>query len=156
MPHSAPIAERPLRGPGYGELMPPEPAENRRRGNVAAQYDIRRAEARRLLGMLDSSELPERARGWLADGAESSNVRALAGIEALADGVSQALVGEIAAEFGLGFASLQEARRFQSEEVIRARGFGADVSAQIYTLSNGLTDEVVGRLRSFVAKLIHR
>ena len=136
--------------------MPPEQGERRRRGNVAAQYDIRRAEARRLLGMLDAGELPERARGWLADGADSSNVRALAGIESAADGVPIALVGEIAAEFGLGFASLQDARRFQSEEVIRARGFGADVSAQIYTLSNGLTDELVARFRRFFARLARR
>jgi hypothetical protein len=136
--------------------MPAEPAENRRRGNVAAEHDIRRAEARRLLGMLDVDELPQRARGWLADGADSSNVRALAAGETATDGVRMALVQEIAAEFGLGFARLQDARRFQAEEILRARGFGSDVSEQIYTLSNGLTDEAVSRLRRFFARLIHR
>jgi hypothetical protein len=135
--------------------MPPDPAE-KRRGNVAAQYDIRRAEARRLLGMLDPVELPERARGWMTDGADSTNVRALAGGESAPDGVLTSLLGEVAAEFGLGFASLQDARSFQAEEILRARGFGADVGAQIFTLSNGLTDELLGRLRGFFARLIHR
>jgi hypothetical protein len=136
--------------------MPPDPADKRRRGNVAAQHDIRRAEARRVLGMLDPGELPERARGWLTDGADSTNVRALAAGESATDGVLTALLREVATEFGLGFGSLQDARRFQAEEIMRARGFGADVGAQIFTLSNGLTDELVGRMRGFFARLIHR
>ena len=136
--------------------MPPDPAQKGRRGNVAAQYDIRRAEARRLLGMLDPGELPERARDWLADGADSTNVRALADGGSATDGVRIALLGEIATEFGLGFPSLQDARRFQAEEIMRARGFGAEVGTQIFTLSNGFTDELVGRVRGFFARLIHR
>jgi hypothetical protein len=83
-------------------------------------------------------------------------VRALAGGESAPDGVLTSLLGEVAAEFGLGFASLQDARSFQAEEILRARGFGADVGAQIFTLSNGLTDELLGRLRGFFARLIHR
>lgn len=109
-----------------------------------------------MLGLLEIGGLPERARGWLADGADSSNVRALAAGESATDGVRIALLREVAAEFGLGFATGQDARRFQAEEIMRARGFGADVGAQIYELSNGLTDELVGRLRGFFARLIHR
>jgi hypothetical protein len=139
--------------------MPAEAADKQQRaGNVAARRDIRRAEAGRLLGLLDSAELPERARSWIADGADSRNVRALAGAPAdpATDGIRRALLTEIAAELGLSFAAVQDARTFQAEEIIRARSFNVDVGTQIYGLSNGYTDELVRRLRAFVARLSRR
>jgi hypothetical protein len=139
--------------------MPAEAADKRpRAGNVAARRDIRRAEASRVLDLLDSSALPDRARSWLVDGTNSENVRALAAApsDPSADGIRAALLGEIAAELGLGFATVQEARTFQAEEIIRARSFNLDVGSQIFGLSNGLTDELARKLRGFVARLTHR
>jgi hypothetical protein len=139
--------------------MPADAADKRARaGNVAARRDIRRAEAGRVLGLLDSAELPERARSWIADGAETENVRALAAAsdDAAADGVRLALLAEIAAERGLAFATVQDARTFQAEEIIRARSFNLDVGTQIYGLSNGYTDELVRRIRALVARLSRR
>lgn len=139
--------------------MPAEAADMRARpGNVAARRDIRRAEAGRVLGLLDSVELPERARSWIVDGADSRNVRALAAapVDSAMDGLRRALLAEIAAERGLSFAAVQEARAFQAEEIIRARSFNLDVGTQIYGLSNGYTDELVRRLRAFVARLNRR
>jgi hypothetical protein len=111
-----------------------------------------------MLGFLDSAELPERARSWIADGAESPSVRALAAapVDSASDGVRRALLGEIVTERGLGFSAVQDARSFQAEEIIRARSFNLDVGSQIVNLSNGYTDELVTKLRGFVARLTHR
>jgi hypothetical protein len=139
--------------------MPADDAEKRDRlGNVASRRDIRRAEAARMLGLLDSEKLPDRARGWLLDGADTVNVRALATAPGgvTDEGIRVALLGEIAQELRLGFSSLQAARTFQAEEIIRAHRFGADIGQQLYGLSNGYTDELVRNLRGFVARLIHR
>jgi hypothetical protein len=136
--------------------MSVEAADNRRLGNVAVRRDIRRAEAGRILGLLNAAELPERARQWLADGADSANVRALAAARSSDDGVRCALLHEIAEEFDLGFATQQAARTFQAEEIIRAPSFSMDVTAQIYGLSNSFTDDLVRRLRGFVARLTAR
>jgi hypothetical protein len=139
--------------------MPAEPADKRDgHGNVAARRDIRRAEAARILGLLDSAELPERALSWIADGAESPSVHALvvAPTDPASDGVRRALLGEIVTERGLGFSTIQDARSFQAEEIIRARSFNLDVGSQIVTLSNGYTDELVSKLRGFIARLAHR
>jgi hypothetical protein len=92
----------------------------------------------------------------LADGADSVNVRALAGGELANDDVRLLLLKDIAAEFGLEFPTLQDARRFQAEEIIRSRHLGQNVTFQIYGLSNGYTDELVQRLRRAVVRLIHR
>jgi hypothetical protein len=139
--------------------MPAEAADTpARHASVAARLDIRRAEAGRMLGLLDSAELPERARQWLADGVATTNVRALAAspIDPGADGVRRALLREIAEELDLGFGSQQAARTFQAEEIIGARTFGVDMSAQIYGLANSYTDELVHRFRGFVARLTNR
>jgi hypothetical protein len=136
--------------------MPDEAAHGVRAGNVAARRDIRLAEAARMLGLLDSGELPERATRWLADGADTPNIRALAAITSVAESPRFALVREITEELGLGFASQQAARTFEAEEIIRARSFNLDVSAQLYGLSNGFTDEMVRRLRGFVSRLTAR
>lgn len=111
-----------------------------------------------MLGLLDSTGLPDRARGWLLDGADTANVRALASspVGRLENGIRVALLREIAEELALGFPSLQAARTFQAEEIIRARHFGADIGQQLYGLSNGFTDELVRNLRGFVARVIHR
>ena len=111
-----------------------------------------------MLGLLDSTELPHRARAWLLDGADTANVRALATSPpgGAAEAIRLALLREIAEELRLGFASLQAARTFNAEEIIRARHFGADIGQQLYGLSNGYTDEVVRNLRGFIARVIHR
>ena len=139
--------------------MPAHEANNPARpGNVAARHDIRRAEAARMLGLLGGTGLPERAGGWLVDGADTANVRALAtspiGLDA--EGIRRALLREIAEELGLGFPSLQAARTFHAEEIIRQRHFGADIGQQLYGLSNGYTDELVSRFRRALARLARR
>jgi hypothetical protein len=111
-----------------------------------------------MLGLLDSTELPARACAWLLDGADTANVRALATSPAggAGEGIRLALLREIAQELRLGFTSMQAARTFQAEEIIRARHFGADIGQQLYGLSNGYTDELVRNLRGFLARVIHR
>jgi hypothetical protein len=109
-----------------------------------------------MLGPLDATGLPERAREWSANGADSTNVRALAGSDFASDGVRLSLLNSIVAEFDLGFATQQDARRFQAEEIMRSRQFGQDATVQIYALSNGYTDELVQRLHRVIARLIHR
>lgn len=111
-----------------------------------------------MLGLLDSTELPHRARVWLLDGADTPGIRALTATSTRrdSDGVRLALLREIAQELGLGFSSLQAARTFQAEEIIRARHFAADIGQQLFGLSNGFTDELVRNLRGFVARVIHR
>ncbi|HEY1530887.1 MAG TPA: hypothetical protein VGF80_08730 [Galbitalea sp.] len=139
--------------------MPAEAADTRgHHGNVAARRDIRRAEASRVLGLLSSEKLPARAQSWLADGADSESVRALAAAatETADEGVRLALVAEIAYERGLSFATLQAARTFEAEEIMRARSFNINVQSDIYGLSNGYTDEAVRKLREFVGRVLHR
>lgn len=111
-----------------------------------------------MLGLLDGTGLPDRARSWLVDGADTANVRALATSPISPDdeGIRMALLREIAEELRLGFPSLQAARTFQAEEIIRARHFGADIGRQLYGLSNGYTDELIRNLRGFVARVIRR
>jgi hypothetical protein len=139
--------------------MPAEAADKRARaGNVAARRDIRRAAATGVLGLLESAELPARAQAWIADGADTPNVRALAAAptDPASDGIRRALLEEIVAERGLGFARIQDARTFQAEEIMRARSFNLEVGSQIVGLSNGYTDELVQKLRGFVARLVRR
>jgi hypothetical protein len=121
-----------------------------------ARGDIRRAEASRVLGLLRAEGLAERAGGWLDGGVDTQNVRALVGSvddPEISDGVRVALVAEIAAELGLGFTNLQEARALQAEEIIRSMSAGENMSPQIFDLSNGVTDEfaakLMARLRRF-------
>ncbi|MDQ1545944.1 MAG: hypothetical protein QOH69_848 [Actinomycetota bacterium] len=111
-----------------------------------------------MLGLLDGTALPERARAWLIDGADTRNVRALATtpIGPDGEGIRMALLREIAEELGLGFPSLQAARTFHAEEIIRARHFGADIGQQLYGLSNGYTDELVRRFRGVLSRLAGR
>jgi len=148
--------------PNVGALrltMPAEAADKRAAaGNVAARRDIRRAEASRVLGLLDSSGLPERAQNWIVDGADSSNVRALAlaPVDAASERLRDALLTDIAAERDLSFASVQDARTFQAEEIIRARSFNLDAGSQLVSLSNAYTDELIQKLRGFVARVTHR
>jgi len=120
----------------------------------AAHDDIRSAEAARMLGQLNVAALPARAAAWQAAGIDSSNVRALTGASdpSVSDGVRSALLAEIAAEFGLGFATLQDARSLRAIDIVRAMGAGENVSAEIYALSNGFTDELTGRLKAFFSR----
>jgi hypothetical protein len=139
--------------------MPAEAADKRAAaGNVAARRDIRRAEAARVLGLLDSFGLPERAQNWIVDGADSSSVRALAvaPVDAASERLRDALLTDIAAERDLSFASVQDARTFQAEEIIRARSFNLDAGSQLVSLSNAYTDELIQKLRGFVARVTHR
>ncbi len=124
---------------------------------AAAREDIRRAEAARVVGQLDAGTLSVRASGWRDAGLDSSNVRALAGASDadVSSGVKSALLAEIAAEFGLGFATLQEARSVRAVDIVRSMGAGENVSAEIFGLSNGLTDEWVARFRSLFRRRKH-
>ena len=72
------------------------------------------------------------------------------------DRVRLALLGEIVTERGLGFSTIQDARSVQAEEIIRARSFNLDVGSQIVNLSNGYTDELVSKVRGFIARLARR
>jgi hypothetical protein len=107
-----------------------------------------------MLDQLDAATLPARAAAWQAAGIDSRNVRALAGASdpEVSDGVRSALLAEIAAEFDLGFATLQDARSVRALDIVRAMGEGEDVGTQIYGLSNGFTDEWTGKLKAFFTR----
>jgi hypothetical protein len=123
------------------------------------RLDIRRAEASRLLGLLNADGLAERAGTWLDGGVDTQNVRALVGSvddEEISAGVRLALVAEIAAELGLGFGSLQEARTVQAEDIIRSMSSGETVGPQIFDLSNGVTDELTARIRRAIGRVFRR
>jgi hypothetical protein len=131
------------------------------RGLERAHEEIRVAEAARIVGLLDVTTLPQKAAQWVADGVTSANAQALAGLAAAdavpsSDGLRSALLAETASDLGLGFATTQEARTLHAAEIIRAMSAGENAGAQIYGLSNGFTDEVTGRLRGFLARLLKR
>jgi hypothetical protein len=138
---------------------PAEPPVSR--GVIAARKEIREAEAARVLGLLEAEGLPEQASQWLVDGVATPNIRALAGlvgvpVEDVPDGVRSALVAEIAHDLSITFASSAEARSIHSEHIVRSMSQGAQMSASIYGLSNGFTDEWSGRVRGFFARLFRR
>lgn len=128
-------------------------AEQSANRTTFARSDIRQSEAARMLGLLQAGDLADRARQWLSAGFDTANVRALAGAAEATDGVRLALVGEIAAEHGLGFATIQDARRAHAEQIIRSIGAGEFATPQLYALSNGFTDEWMSRLRHLVARV---
>jgi hypothetical protein len=119
-----------------------------------ARDDIRRAEAARMLGLLAADALPERATRWLAGGAGTANVRALAQSWEASSGVRLALVAEIAGELGLGIASDQEARQVQAETIIRSINSGQDFSRDLFALSNSYTDAATGRVSLFLGRFL--
>jgi hypothetical protein len=118
--------------------------------------DIQLAEAARILGLLTTDQLGERATGWLAAGIDTANVQALAQSSQDADGIRLALVAEIAREFGIRFARLQDARRYYSEHILRSMSTGNIVTSDIAALSNGYTDELVERIGGFVKRMLRR
>jgi hypothetical protein len=118
--------------------------------------DIRLAEAARLLGLLSADPLDARATEWLAAGIDTANVQALAQSPRDAAGIRLALVAEIADEFGIRFARLQDARRLYSDHILRSLSGGAVASGEIAALSNGYTDEIVARIRGFLGGLLRR
>ncbi|MDQ1560665.1 MAG: hypothetical protein QOE85_6 [Actinomycetota bacterium] len=107
-----------------------------------------------MLGFLGADGLTERASRWLASGVDTPNVRALAEGSDATDGVRLALVGEIAADLGIEFPTVQDARRVHAEQIIRSMSSGENVDLQIYALSNGFTDEFAARARRFIARLL--
>ncbi|MCU1597598.1 MAG: hypothetical protein JWQ47_1337 [Glaciihabitans sp.] len=129
-------------------------ADRADRPGGGALSDIRRAEAARMLGFLGAHGLTERASRWLASGVDTPNVRALAEGSDATDGVRLALVGEIAADLGIEFPTVQDARRVHAEQIIRSMSSGENVDLQIYALSNGFTDEFAARARRFLARLL--
>jgi hypothetical protein len=127
------------------------------RGPAVAREEIRRAEAARVLGLLDAADQPANAAQWLLDGIDTPNVHALAGLAGpagmdVSGGVKEALVAEIAADLGISFSTLQDARRVHANEIIRSFSQGDIESAQIYGLSNGFTDEWSAKLRRFFSR----
>jgi hypothetical protein len=129
-----------------------EPARDR----ASAIREIRAAEAARVLGLLDAKPLPAKAEKWMQDGVDSANVRALAGATTSGanptDQILAELLAAIAREHGVAFASLQEARSIHAEQVVSLMGTGGDFGAQVFGLSNSVTDEMVARLRRLVAR----
>jgi hypothetical protein len=124
-----------------------------------ARDDVRKAEAARILDVLETANLPARAQSWLAGGIDTPNVRALAGLAdspEVSDGVRRALVAEIASDLGITFDSLQDARRIHAEHIIQTMSQGANLGPQIFALSNGVTDELTGRLRRVIDRLRRR
>jgi hypothetical protein len=118
--------------------------------------DIQLAEAARLLGLLAPDQLDALATGWLTAGIDTANVRALAQSARDAGGIRLALIAEIAHEFGIRFARVQDARRLYSDHILRSMSGGAVASAEIAALSNAYTDEIVARIRGFLGGLLHR
>ena len=130
-----------------------------RRLPLPPRDDIRLAEAARILGVLPVAELPSRALEWLDGGIDSPNVRSLAGFidgEGVTDGVRLALMAEIASDLGIRFATVQDARSLHAEHLVLSMTAGGNVSPDIFALSNGMTDELTGRLSRFLGRLLGR
>lgn len=126
--------------------------------------DLRRLEARRMLGLITGDEidgLPARADGWLAAGLASPSLELLAASGSDDDGDSSVadrrlrLLRAAAVELGLTFATTQEARGHHIEANLISLTT-AEGAAQIPALSNGLTDELTARLARRVRRLLGR
>ena len=110
-----------------------------------------------MLGLLDATSLPSLAQRWMIAGLDSANLRALAGASTsganpTAQVLSELLAG-IALEYGVRFASLQEARAVHAEHVVSLIGRPQEFGPQVFGLSNTVTDELVARLRRVLARL---
>jgi hypothetical protein len=119
--------------------------ENRDVGRAAdvALREIREAEASRMLGLLDADPLDAHAAGWLADGVDSPALRSLARSgDSGAAAVKLALLAEAAAELGLSFRGVQDARGFH----IRATMSDVDgitrAGQESFSISNAFTDQL--------------
>lgn len=132
----------------------PEPVA---RPGGSALDELRRAEAARVLGLLDPQTLPALANQWLVDGLESENVRALADANSKASqGVRLALLAEAAEEAGVHFASTAEARALHASSVIAAMATSANPSLVAMTFSNNYTDELSSRVSRAIGKVLRR
>jgi hypothetical protein len=130
------------------------------RSRDVALGELRSAEAARRLGLLDTRPLPALAAQWIADGIDSANVRALAGSNTSgANPTSQVLaelLGSVAREQNVSFATLQEARKVHAESLISLISRPAELGPQVFGLSNTVTDELADRARHFFARLRRR
>ena len=122
-----------------------------------ARDELRRAEAARVLGLLDPATLPALARQWTADGIDSDNLRALADTDPEApDGVRFALLAEAADDEGIHFASTAEARALHASSVISAMRTSGNPTMVAMTFSNNYTDELSSRVSRAIGRVLRR
>ena len=132
----------------------PEPVA-RTTGN--ALEELRRAEAARVLGLLDPATLQPLASQWALDGLESENVQALAAVGTQASpGVLLALLAEAASDEGIHFANTAEARALHASSVIAAMATSANPTMVAMTFSNNYTDELSTRVSRLISRVLRR
>lgn len=133
---------------------PPEPVA---RTTDSAVDELRRAEAARVLGLLDPASLQPLASQWVTDGLASDNIRALAspGSQGSA-GVLLALLSEAASDEGIHFANTAEARALHASSVIAAMATSANPTMVAMTFSNNYTDELSSRVSRLIGRVLRR
>lgn len=115
---------------------------------AAALRDLRAAEAARVLGLLDPSTLPPRARSWVAQGLATPAALALAaGPGGPASSSPMVLLATLAAEYEVAIHDLGQARAVHAEAVIGLAGQGGDFAGALFDLSNSVTDGITARAR---------
>jgi hypothetical protein len=112
------------------------------------------------LGLLDTTTLSTQATQWIADGMDSSNVRALAGAAISGANptaeVLASLLEHIAAETGVTFSSMQQAREVHSLAMIGSMEPTLEYSMRILDASNSFTDDLWRKFVTFLKRLFGR
>ncbi len=113
---------------------------------TAARQDLRAAEAARVLGLLDTQELPARARRWRQFGLTTpAAVAPAAGPAGTGEGSQTVLVATLAAECGVSIQDPAVARAVHAETIIGMAD--QDFTTSLVTFSIGITDNLTGHLR---------
>jgi hypothetical protein len=122
------------------------------RGPSVARAEIRDSEAQRRLGLLPPGVLPTRAARWVADGVDDASVHELAEALTTTDDAREALLAHAAADLGLGFASVREARAHHGQRVVESMT-AASAPTDALGFSNGFTDTIEESVRDSIARL---
>jgi len=117
-----------------------------------ARAEIRDSEAQRRLGLLPPGVLPARARAWVADGLDDASVRELADAMTSTDDERERLLARAAADLGLGFDSVREARAHHGQRVVESMT-AATAPNDALGFSNSFSDTVEESVRDSIARL---
>jgi hypothetical protein len=117
-----------------------------------ARSEIRDSEAQRRLGLLPPGVLSGRAVRWVADGIDDPSVRALAGEPTTTDDRREELLARAAADLGLGFETVREARAHHGQRVVESMT-ASSAPNDALRFSNGFTDTIEESVRDSIARL---
>ena len=132
----------------------PEEASDSTEGFSVAIQQIRAAEAARVLGLLDTRGLADRAQRWVDAGITTEGAYRLSDTDSDADPSELALlIRQTAAETGVHFETTAEARSVHAISVIASMATSTDLTGDILRFSNNYTDEVTGKLSGAIRRL---